>query len=88
MVWIFFNQVDCDYTYNSWDVVSGTLGNPSEEEQADLGLQEDELLKFNYIALLTMRKIWEKDPDGLIRQCDYASEAYEILQTHYQFKMV
>ena len=54
----------------------------------DIGLDEDEWYEANYFTLLTMKRNCEKEPNSLIELCDYAFEAYEILQTHYENWMV
>ena len=83
---LYMYEIDCDFRYTCWDVVSGRLADPTPEQQADLGLLEDEWLRANYFALLTMKKNCEKGPHRLIRLCEYALDAYKILQTHYEHK--
>ena len=60
----------------------------NQEEFVDIGLDEDEWYEANYFALLTMKRNCEEEPHGLIELCDYAFEAYETLQMHYENKMV
>ena len=79
--------VECHYRYNIWHIINGELLY-SEEEFVDIGLDEDEWYEANYFALLTMKRNCEEEPLGLIELCDYAFEAYEILQTHYENRMV
>lgn len=83
---LYMYEIDCDYRYTCWDVVSGRLADPTPEQQVDLGLLEDEWLRANYFALLTMKKNCEKGPHRLIQLCEYALDAYKILQTHYEHK--
>ena len=54
----------------------------------DIGLDEEDWYEANYFALLTMKKNCDEEPHSLIELCDYAFEAYEILQTHYENRMV
>ena len=79
--------VECNYRYNIWHIIEGTLMY-NQEEFTDIGLDEDEWYEANYFALLTMKRNCEEEPHGLIELCDYAFEAYEILQTHYENRMV
>ena len=79
--------VECHYRYNIWHIIEGTLVY-NLEEFADIGLDEDEWYEANYFALLTMKRNCEEEPLGLIELCDYAFEAYETLQMHYENKMV
>ena len=79
--------VECNYRYNIWHIIEGTLMY-NQEEFVDIGLDEDEWYEANYFALLTMKRNCEEEPHGLIELCNYAFEAYEILQTHYENRMV
>ena len=80
-------SVECHYRYNIWHIIEGTLVY-NLEEFIDIGLDEDEWYDANYFALLTMKRNCEEEPLGLIELCDYAFEAYETLQMHYENKMV
>ena len=79
--------VECNYRYNIWHIIEGTLMY-NQEEFVDIGLDEDEWYEANHFALLTMKRNCEEEPHGLIELCDYAFKAYEILQTHYENRMV
>ena len=79
--------VECNYRYNMWHIIERTLMY-NQEEFIGIWLDKDEWYKANYFALLTMKRNCEEEPDGLIELCDYAFEAYEILQTHYENRMV
>ena len=84
---MYMYPVECHYRYNIWHIINGELLY-SQEEFADIGLDEDEWYEANYFALLTMKRNCEEEPLGLIELCDYAFEAYEILMTHYENRMV
>ena len=70
-----------------WHVINGDLLY-DKEEFGDIGLLEEDWYESNYFALLTMKRNCEEEPHSLIELCDYAFEAYEILQTHYENRMV
>ena len=84
---MYMYPVECHYRYNIWHIINGELMH-SQEEFTDIGLDEDEWYEANYFALLTMKRNCEEEPLGLIELCDYAFEAYEILLTHYENRMV
>ena len=84
---MYMYPVECHYRYNIWHIVEGALMYDLEEF-VDIGLDEDEWYEANYFALLTMKRNCEEEPHSLIELCDYAFEAYEILQTHYENRMV
>ena len=84
---IFLYPVHCLYKYNVWHIICGDLLY-NQEEFVDIQLDEDDWFEANYFALLTMKRNCEDEPLGLIELCEYAFEAYEILQTHYENRMV
>ena len=84
---MYMYPVECHYRYNIWHIVERALMYDLEEF-VDIGLDEDEWYEANYFALLTMKRNCEEEPHSLIELCDYAFEAYEILQTHYENWMV
>ena len=84
---MFLYPVPCLYKYNTWHIICGDLLY-SQEEFADIQLDEDDWFEANYFALLTMKRNCEDEPLGLIELCEYAFEAYEFLQTHYKNQMV
>ena len=84
---MFLYPVPCLYKYNIWHIICGDLLY-SREEFVDIQLDEDDWFEANYFALLTMKRNCEDEPLGLIELCEYAFEAYEVLQTHYENRMV
>ena len=84
---MFLYPVSCLYKYNIWHIICGDLLY-SQEEFADIQLDEDDWFEANYFALLTMKRNCEDEPLGLIELYEYAFEGYEVLQTHYENRMV
>ena len=84
---MFLYPVPCLYKYNVWHIICGDLLF-SREEFVDIQLDEDDWFEANYFALLTMKRNCEDEPLGLIELFEYAFEAYEVLQTHYENRMV
>ena len=84
---MFLYPVYCLYKYNIWHIICGDLLY-NQEEFTDIQLDEDDWFEANYFALLTMKRNCEDEPPGLIELCEYAFEAYEVLQTHYENRMV
>ena len=84
---MFLYPVPCLYKYNIWHIINGDLLY-DQADFADIQLDEDDWFEANYFALLTMKRNCEDEPLGLIELCEYAFEAYEILQTHYENRMV
>ena len=84
---MFLYPIPCLYKYNVWHIICGDLLY-SREEFVDIQLDEDDWFEANYFALLTMKRNCEDEPLGVIELCEYAFEAYEVLQTHYENRMV
>ena len=84
---MFLYPVHCLYKYNIWHIICGDLLY-NQAPLVDIQLNEDDWFEANYFALLTIKRNREDEPLGLIELCEYAFEAYEVLQTHYKNRMV